>query len=245
MRAQLQRRDQTEKVPFAGVFTSLAQLEERFEIRKQIVDDVQSKSLGTGGFEVGKNTRLLQLQLRESEHLEEKLSQTVSDLTAVLSLKEAELQYWQSRVSRYRREALTLAKGSNTLKATLSGLEYTVECQSKELAALRAEQKGLREALARARREKDELLRRWLQEKGEVADRLNKYNETQERWRRLAKPLKKHFHEERRKENVPMVTSSRSGETETPSSVIPRINNAKDIHQDHSDHNHVSEAAQV
>lgn len=86
-----------------------------------------------------------------------------------------------SRVSRYRREALTLAKGSNTLKATLSGLEYTVECQSKELAALRAEQKGLREALARARREKDELLRRWLQEKGEVADRLNKYNETQER----------------------------------------------------------------
>ncbi|XP_054456709.1 autophagy-related protein 16-1 [Anoplopoma fimbria] len=233
VRAGLQQRDQHEKLPFIGVFTSLSRMEERFEIRKDILDDVQSKSLERGGFEVGKNVRLLQLQLRESEHLEEKLSQTVSDLTTVLHLKEAELQYWQSRVSHYHKEALTLAKGSNSLKATLSGFEYTIECQSKELAALRVEQKGLHEALAQTWREKEELLERWMQEKREEADRLNKYNYTQDRWQRLAQQLKKHLHREMKKEYVPIVTSSSGGETETPTSAIQRINNTTDIHQGH------------
>ncbi len=84
-------------------------------------------------------------------------------------------------VIHYRQEALTLAKRSNTLKATLSEQEFTLERQSKELAALCAEQKGLRTALARARREKEELLRRWMEEKREEAERLNRYNNTQER----------------------------------------------------------------
>ncbi|XP_033469808.1 autophagy-related protein 16-1 [Epinephelus lanceolatus] len=244
VRAQLQHRDQTEKLPYAGVFTSLSQLEERFEIRKRILDD-QSKSSEQGGVQVGKDTRLLQLQLRESEHLAEKLSQTVSDLTAVLYLKEAELQYWQSRVSHYRQEARTLAKGSNTLKATLSEFEFTIECQSKELAVLRAEQKGLNEALAKARREKDELMQRWMVEKREEADRLNKHNDVVERWQRLAKQLKKHLHREKRKEYVPIVTSSWSSETETPTSVTPRINNTTDPQQGHSDHYCVSAVAGV
>ncbi|XP_036979000.1 autophagy-related protein 16-1 [Acanthopagrus latus] len=209
VRGRLQQRDLAEKVPFLGVFSSLSQLEERFEVREQFLDDVQTKRLERGGVEVGKNTRLLQLQLRENEHLAEKLSQTVSDLTTVLYLKEAELQYWQSRVSHYRQEALTLAKGSNTLKATLSEFEYTVECQTKELAALRAEQKGLKEASAEALREKEELLQRWMGEKSEEADRLNKYNDMQERWQRLAKQLKKHLRKERG-EDVPMVTGSSS-----------------------------------
>ncbi|XP_051234583.1 autophagy-related protein 16-1 [Dicentrarchus labrax] len=241
VRARLQHRDQTEKLPYVGVFTSLSQLEERFEIRKQILDDVQSKS----GDEVGKNTKLLQLQLRESEHLAEKLSQTVSDLTTVLYLKEAELQYWQSRVSHFRQEALTLAKGSNTLKATLSEFEFTIECQSKELAAVRAEQKELKEALGQAWREKEELLQRWMEEKREEADRLNKYNDTQERWQRLAKQLKKQLHREVGKEQVPIVTSSWSGPPEMSPSVIQRINNTTEMHQGHTDHNHVSAVEEV
>ncbi|XP_035519419.1 autophagy-related protein 16-1 isoform X2 [Morone saxatilis] len=219
----------------------LSQLEERFEIRKQILDDVQSKS----GVEVGKNTKLLQLQLRESEHLAEKLSQTVSELTTVLYLKEAELQYWQSRVSHYRQEALTLAKGSNTLKAALSEFEFTVECQSKELAALRAEQKGLKEALGQAWREKEELLQRWMEEKREEADRLNKYNDTQERWQHLAKQLKKQLHREVGKEQVPIVPSPWSGPSEMSPSVIQRINNTTEMHQGHTDHNHVSAVEEV
>lgn len=43
-------------------------------------------SLGTGGFEVGKNTRLLQLQLRESEHLEEKVKWEITDKHHNISL---------------------------------------------------------------------------------------------------------------------------------------------------------------
>ncbi|XP_028279744.1 autophagy-related protein 16-1 [Parambassis ranga] len=232
VRAGLQQRDHREKLPFVGVFTSLSQLEEMFEIRKQILED-QSKSLDRGGVEVGKNTRLLQLQLRESEHLEEKLSQTVSDLTSVLYLKEAELQYWQSRVSQYRQEALSLAKGSNTLKATLSEIEFTAESQSKELAALRIENKRLHEALTQVWTEKERLVQRWMEEKKEEADRLNKYNDTQERWQHLAKQLKKHFQREMVKECVPIVTSSMST-TETPPSVIQGINNTTDVHQRHS-----------
>lgn len=92
-------------------------------------------------------------------------------------------------MSHYRQEALTLAKGSNTLKATLSEFEYTVECQTKELAALRAEQKGLKEASAEALREKEELLQRWMEEKSEEADRLNKYNDMQERWEMLSSTI--------------------------------------------------------
>ncbi|XP_067373997.1 autophagy-related protein 16-1 isoform X2 [Channa argus] len=214
VRARMDQRDRTEKLPFVGVFTSLCQLGERFEIRKQIIEDVQSKSLEWGGVEVGKNCRLLQLQLKESEHLAEKLSQTVSDLTAVLYVKEAEVQYWQSRVSQYRQEALTLAKSSNTLKATLSELELTMEFQSKELAALHLEQKKLREELAQACREKEELLQRCMEEKRKEADRLNKYNDIQERWQRLAKQLEKHLRREMKKEHVPIV---RSDTTETPS----------------------------
>ncbi|XP_071336440.1 autophagy-related protein 16-1 [Trachinotus anak] len=242
VRARLQQRDQTEKLPHVGVFTSLSQLEERFEIRKQVLEEVQSKSFERGGVEVGKNTRLLQLQLRESEHLAEKLSQTVSDLTTVLYLKEAELQYWQSRVSQYRQEALTLAKGSNTMKATLSEFEFTVECQSKELAALRTEQKGLKETLAQAWREKEELLQRCMEEKREEADRLNKYNDTQERWQRLARQLKKHLHREMGKGYDPVVMGPWS---DTSPSVIQRINNTTDTTLGHSDHNKVSAVENV
>lgn len=84
-------------------------------------------------------------------------------------------------MSHCRQEALTLAKGRNTLKATISELEFTAECQSKELAALRAEQKGLKQTLAQAWTEKEELLQRWMEEKREEAVRLNKYNAAQER----------------------------------------------------------------
>ncbi|XP_061767537.1 autophagy-related protein 16 [Nerophis ophidion] len=188
VRGQLLLRDQREKHPYEGVFTSLSRLEERFESRLQILKDVQSNSS-----ESGVNVRVLQLQLRESEHLAEKLSQTVSDLTTVLHLKDAELQHWQSRVSRHRQEALTLAKEGNALKASVARQEFAMECQTKDLAALHLERTGLKETLRQARRDKEDLLRRWMEEKEEEAARLNKYNDTQERWRRLARRLRKHL----------------------------------------------------
>lgn len=192
MLAQLQQRDETEKVPFSGVFTCLSDVLELLEFRTQTLEDVHSKSLEKEvGVENGRQTRLLQLQLRESEHLGEKLSQTVSDLTAVLYLKEAELQHWQSRVSHYHQEALRLAKGSNSLKSTLSEYEFTVECQAKELASLQKEQERLKEALAHAQRENEQLLQRWMDKKLEEATRVNEYNNTQEKWHRLVRYFKK------------------------------------------------------
>ncbi|CDQ76096.1 unnamed protein product [Oncorhynchus mykiss] len=47
--------------------------------------------------------RELHLNLRESEHITEKLSRTVSDLTTLMYLKEAELQYCHSEWCRFTR----------------------------------------------------------------------------------------------------------------------------------------------
>lgn len=86
-----------------------------------------------------------------------------------------------SSVTQYRREALTLTKESHKLRATLSELEFTVESQSKDIKVLRAEQKRLREALAQAQEDREQLMERWIQGRREEADRLNKYNDTHER----------------------------------------------------------------
>ncbi|KAJ0004696.1 hypothetical protein NQD34_010910 [Periophthalmus magnuspinnatus] len=203
VRAGLQQRDKAEKLPFTGVFTCLSETQECFEFRNQVLEEIHTKSLEKVGVEDWRQTRLLHLQLRESEHLAEKLSQTVSDLTAVLYLKEAEIQYWQSRVSHYHQEALRLAKGSKSLKSTLVEYEFTVECQSKELASLHKEQERLKEALVQLQRENDRLLQRWMDRRSEEACRVNEYNNTQERWHRLLRYIKKH--KETDKPTVPEV----------------------------------------
>ncbi|XP_057704711.1 autophagy-related protein 16-1 [Corythoichthys intestinalis] len=205
-RARLQLRDQREKLPYEGVYTSLSQFEERFEIRQQFLEDVQAGN-SENGVKI-ENVRILQLGLRESEHLAEKLSQTVSDLTIVMHLKDAELQHWQSRVSHNRQEALTLAKASNALKATIHQHEYTIEHQTKELAALHMEQSSLKAALSEAWREKEDLLRRWMEEKKQEADRLNKYNIAQERWHRVARHLRKRMCKNGEKNSEPIPSSS-------------------------------------
>ncbi|XP_024153157.1 autophagy-related protein 16 isoform X2 [Oryzias melastigma] len=225
--AQLQQRDLKEKLPFVGVFSSLSRLEEHFEVRTQILDDVYRKR---GGIDVESNNRLL-LQLRESEHLANKLSQTVSDLTSILYLKDAELQHWQSRVSQYRREALTLTKESHNLKANLSEFEFTIESQSKDIQALRSEQKRLKEALAQAQEDGERLMERWIQGRREEADRLNKYNDTHERWQKVAKHLKKQLQREKGKERVSAARRSLKVGRETPSSVIQVTVDPLDIHK--------------
>ncbi|CAL8299241.1 unnamed protein product [Merluccius merluccius] len=138
IRAELVQRDGSQRDPYAGVFRSLSELQEQFEVRQQIWEDVQSP-----------------------------------------------------RVSRYRQEALSLARGSNTMKATLNQQEFTLERQAKELSALQKEHTRLREGMVEAWKEKGELLQRWMEEKKEEAARVNKYNDAQERWRRLARRLKK------------------------------------------------------
>lgn len=53
-------------------------------------------------------------------------------------------------MSQHHREALTLAKDRNTLRANLTDSEFIIECHLKQLAALHAKQKELKEALAQA-----------------------------------------------------------------------------------------------
>ncbi|CAL1577620.1 unnamed protein product [Knipowitschia caucasica] len=213
LRSQLSRRDRTEKLPFTGVFTRLSETQERFELRCQIWEEMHSKSLENAEVDDGRQTKLLHLQLRESEHLAEKLSQTVSDLTAVLYLKEAEIQYWQSRVSHFHKEALRLAKGSNRMKSVLSEYEFTVECQGKELVSLQKEKERLKETLAQVQRENDQLLQCWMDRRREEAYRVNEYNNTQERWHRVLRHMKKH----KEKPGTPEIMQTEATETQAQS----------------------------
>lgn len=85
------------------------------------------------------------------------------------------------RVARYRTEAVVFAQGASSLKTELEEYEYQLECQSKDLTALRLEHSSLREELTAANLQNEQLLDRWLEEKKEEAERINKYNATQER----------------------------------------------------------------
>ncbi|XP_067084819.1 uncharacterized protein si:ch1073-143l10.2 isoform X1 [Osmerus mordax] len=226
VRARLFQRDCSQKDPFAGIFNKLSCFAERLELQEEFWngsckdDDGQTDACA----------RRVQLQLKESEHLKEKLSQTVSDLTTVMYLKEAEILYWQSQVSRYRKEALTLAKRANALQANLSDTEFTVEVQAKELAVLRVEQRELREALGGAWREKEDLLERWMEEKREEAERVNKNNDVQDRWHRFSRRLNRHLHREMGKHTVAPATQPGARVTE-PSSASP---NCPDVDRDHT-----------
>lgn len=89
---------------------------------------------------------------------------------------------YSCRVTRYRTEAVVLAQGACSLKADLGEYEYQLECQSKELSALRLEHQTVKKELTAVNLQKEQLLDRWLEEKKEEAERINKHNATHERW---------------------------------------------------------------
>ncbi|KAG9263594.1 autophagy-related protein 16-1-like [Astyanax mexicanus] len=194
VRAKLFQRDCLQREPFSGLFNKVSRLEDMLNLHVSLLEDLERNSSNQNGIKKQVEEEAppkLCLELREAQHDREELIQKVSDLTSVLYLKEAELQYCHSQVARFRSEAVLLAKGASLLKDDLSEYQYKLECQSKELAALRLEHKNLKEDLAVTRQEREELLERWLEEKKEEAERLNKHNATLERWNRFAGRLKK------------------------------------------------------
>ncbi|XP_016383946.1 autophagy-related protein 16-1-like [Sinocyclocheilus rhinocerous] len=187
VRAELFHRDCRQRDPFSGLFDKVSRLEEMltFHTKLSSKDNGSSRCPDEGG--------TLYLRVNEMEFLNQQLKQKISDLTGNIYLKEAELQYCHSQVARYRTEAVVLAQGASSLKADLEEYEDQLECQSKELTALRLEHSSLREELTAANLQNEQLLDRWLEEKKEEAERINKYNATQERWQRLADRLKKRY----------------------------------------------------
>ncbi|KAM9455636.1 uncharacterized protein Hap1MRO34_019307 isoform 2-T3 [Clarias gariepinus] len=210
VRAALIHRDCIQKDPFSGLFSK----EEMLDLRLGAWEDLErdrTQSANTNGVlqcpVEEKNSPQLYLQLKEEEQVRKKLVQKVLDLTSDLYLKEAELQYCNSQVSRYRNEAVLMARGACCLKNDLSEYEYKLECQSKALATLQLEQRTLREELALARQEKEELLERWLEEKREEAERINTHNAALERWNSYARRLNRRLHSGRRRQTLPTTNS--------------------------------------
>ncbi|XP_028838304.1 autophagy-related protein 16-1 isoform X2 [Denticeps clupeoides] len=193
VRAGLFNRDRLQKDPFAGVFSTLSKLEGRLELRDKLLENPPIS--GWSGPEDEKPIRL-QLRLKECELDRFELSERVSDLTATLYLKEAELQYCHSQVVRFRGEAVALAREASSLRSGLAEYEYALELQSKQFAGLQIEMSTLRAELSVAWVEKEDLLERWMEEKRLEAERVNKHNAAQERWHRFAGCLNSHKHRE-------------------------------------------------
>ncbi|XP_062869679.1 autophagy-related protein 16-1 isoform X2 [Trichomycterus rosablanca] len=201
VRAALFKRDCLQKDSFSGLFSQVSRLEELLSLHMSLWEDLErdsKRSSNTNGIKKRSSEKndqpKLYLQLKEGEQVRQKLAQTVSDLTSDLYLKEAELQYCHSQVTRYRKEAVLLAREACSLKNDLSDVGYKVECQSKELAVLRSEHGTLKKEMKMVRQEKEELLERWLEEKQEEAERLNKHNAALERWNHYAGRLNKRLH---------------------------------------------------
>ncbi|KAL4659574.1 autophagy-related protein 16-1-like isoform X2 [Arapaima gigas] len=195
VRAELFQRDVLQKDPFSGLFSAYSGLLEKCALRERLWEESQTFS-SAGGDSEGQCSQVPSdhyLSLRDSEQDREKLRQTITDLQGSLCLKDAELQYCHSQVSRYRQEAVTLARNSIALQNALSECRVTVEQLWKELEALRSQQRLLLEELREVHREKEQLEERWLQEKRDEAERLNQSNEAQERWQRFAKRLTRHL----------------------------------------------------
>ncbi|XP_056322485.1 autophagy-related protein 16-1 [Danio aesculapii] len=194
VRVELFHRDCRQKDPFSGLFHKVSKLEEMLDFHVKLWQSMDTScSKENKGSRCPDEGGTLYLRVNEMELFNQQLKQKISDLTSNIYLKDAELQYCHSQVSRYRTEAVLLAQGSSCLKANLEEYEYELECQSKELTALRLEQKTLREQLSAANLQNEQLLERWLEEKKEEAERINKHNATQERWQRLAGCLKKRY----------------------------------------------------
>ncbi|KAK2871219.1 hypothetical protein QQF64_002364 [Cirrhinus molitorella] len=192
VRAELFHRDCRQKDPFSGLFDKVSRLEEMLSFHMKLWQNVDSfKEKGSSRCPDEDGT--LYLRVNELEFCNQQLRQKISDQASNIYLKEAELQYCHSQVARYRTEAVVLAQGASCLKANLEEYEYQLECQSKELTTLRLEHSSLREELTAANLQNEQLLDRWLEEKKEEAERINKYNATQERWQRLAGRLKKRY----------------------------------------------------
>ncbi|KAJ8266222.1 hypothetical protein GJAV_G00127900 [Gymnothorax javanicus] len=184
VRAKLFQRDCQQKEPFSGLMKCNSRLQEKCELRERFWEEKEAF-----GFVESPETLQLQLLLKEGELIRERLSHKAADLRSSLYLKEAELQYCHSQVSRYHREALTLARSAAALQNSLSECESTLESQSKELAALQAEQQVWRAEVTAARRANEQLLERWMEEKRAEAERVNEHNRTLERWQRFTRRL--------------------------------------------------------
>ncbi|XP_060764667.1 autophagy-related protein 16-1 isoform X2 [Neoarius graeffei] len=215
VRAALIHRDYLQKDPFSGLFTKVSRLEEMLNLHMGVWEDLESdrtQSPNPNGVVQHpleeKNAPKHYLQLKEEEQVRQKLAQKVSDLTSNLYLKEAELQYCHSQVSHYRNEAVLLGRKAICLKNDLFEYEYKLECQSKELATLQLEQRTLKGELALARQEKEELLERWLEEKREEAERMNKYNAVLERWQNYAGRLNRRLYSGPHRQTQPTTNSN-------------------------------------
>ncbi|XP_048838810.1 autophagy-related protein 16-1 [Brienomyrus brachyistius] len=198
VRTKLFQRDLLQKDPFTGLFNTYSQLLEKCELREKVWEENQI-SISENSSSDGQTLEVpfhVYLVLKENEKAREKLVQTVADLNASMYLKEAELQYCHSQVSRYRQEAVSQACGTTALRDTLSECEFALEQQSKELVALRSGQTALLQEMDEIRREKEELQERWLQEKIQEAHRVNLNNEAQERWHRFTRQLTRRLHKQ-------------------------------------------------
>ncbi|XP_064408831.1 autophagy-related protein 16-1 isoform X2 [Latimeria chalumnae] len=132
-----------------------------------------------------------QVELKEAHKARGELAQNVIDLNKTLQLKETEIQDYQVRISRYKHEIAFLSKRCCELESQLRDLQACHEQLQDEHVVLQRTCSAVEERQQRTQQENSELVQRWMQEKTLEAERMNRCNETEERYRKLMGKLAK------------------------------------------------------
>ncbi|XP_030077138.1 autophagy-related protein 16 [Microcaecilia unicolor] len=200
IKTELGRRDRTEKDAYQKLLHTYAKLMERLDLQKFLADKLQLEISNTESSASPPQERMqlniaalhvqYELEVSELRKVQTELSQTVLDLNKTLQLKESEIQEYQSRISRSAQEIRLLMKRCSEQENSLEELEQSHQLLRNEHDVLQLKTRALEEQLHRTESENQKLVTRWMEEKALEADRVNCYNEQEEKFLRAVVKLK-------------------------------------------------------
>ncbi|XP_043933053.1 autophagy-related protein 16-like isoform X2 [Protopterus annectens] len=132
-----------------------------------------------------------QVELTELHKARGELAQTVIDLNKTLQIKEQEQQEDRIMISRYKGDIATLSRRCNTLENELEEMQHNYQLLQDEHSVLQLTYSSLEERMQKTEHENRELVERWMGSKAAEADRVNKHNDMEERYRKILSKLKR------------------------------------------------------
>ncbi|KAJ8270834.1 hypothetical protein GJAV_G00119800 [Gymnothorax javanicus] len=205
---QLKQRDRLQRHTFEEIIHQYNRLLEKSDLQAVLSErlhtdkfDHQNRhDLGPAA-DAGRGEALVQemakIRIRHQEELTElhkkrgELAQTVIELNNQLQMKDKEIQGNEAQVQQYQQRITELEAECRDLRSSLQDLERANQTLRDEYDALQITFGALEEKLRRTTEDNQELVSRWMAEKGLEANRLNAENEkdTRRRQAKLQKDL--------------------------------------------------------
>lgn len=205
IRAELQRRDRSQKEGYEGLLETYLKLLDRLDLQNFLAEKLQleihrNDFSGSPTHHMTHETLCLeaahlriqhQLELAELLKARAELAQTVLELNKTLQLKDVEIQDHRARISKQAQDISSLAKRCQDQKAYVEELEKEHELLQDEHNVLQLTYLAVDERLQKTESENKQLLARWMEEKALEADRLNRCNEQEEKYGKLLTKLRR------------------------------------------------------